>query len=80
MSTLEKALKPAQVAELLSIPLSTFYGLAHRGRIPAFKVGGQWRTEPEQLRKFIAGEWTPPAPKRKRGRPLTDYSQVPFAR
>ena len=80
MSTLETALKPKDIAELLAIPISTVYGLAHRGEIPAFKAGGQWRFLPSLIEKYMRGEWTPPTPKRKRGRPLTDYSQVPFAR
>ncbi len=39
----DEILTISEVAELLKIAEKTVYGLAQRGEIPAFKVGGQWR-------------------------------------
>ena len=39
----DEILTISEVAELLKIAEKTAYGLAQRGEIPAFKVGGQWR-------------------------------------
>ena len=32
-----------EVADLLKVAEKTVYGLAQKGDLPAFKVGGQWR-------------------------------------
>ncbi len=73
---MERALKPKQVAEILNVHIDRVYELANRGEIPAFRLGREWRTSPSQLEKFMAGEWKPAAPKRRRGRQLTIYPQV----
>ena len=39
----DEILTISEVAGLLKIAEKTVYGLAQRGEIPAFKVGGQWR-------------------------------------
>ncbi len=33
----------SEVASLLKVTKKTVYGLAQRGDLPGFKVGGQWR-------------------------------------
>lgn len=71
---MERALKPRQVAELLAIHIDRYYELANKGQIPAFRLGREWRTDPEQLRKFMAGEWKP-TPKRRPGRQVKIYPQ-----
>jgi len=45
-----------EAAELLRIPRSTVYKLAQQDRIPAQKVGRQWRFHRRTLEKWIAGE------------------------
>ena len=42
------------VARLLAINEITVYRLARNGRLPAFKVGGQWRFGREQLEQWMA--------------------------
>lgn len=39
----EDILTIREVAEYLKVTEKTVYGLAQKGKIPGFKVGGQWR-------------------------------------
>jgi excisionase family DNA binding protein len=39
----DEVLTIRDVAEYLKVNEKTVYGLAQQSRIPAFKVGGQWR-------------------------------------
>lgn len=72
---MEHALKPKQVADLLSIHVDRYYALANAGEIPAFRLGREWRTDPRQLELFMRGEWAP-KPKRTRGRQLKSYDYL----
>ncbi len=45
-----------QVAEYLNIHRMTLYDLVRTRKIPAFKVGGQWRFRKELLEKWITTE------------------------
>ena len=47
-----------EVAQRFGITVSTVYRLAQRGRLPAFKVGGQWRFSPEMLESWVADQVT----------------------
>jgi excisionase family DNA binding protein len=42
-----------EVAEYLKVTEKTVYSLAQRRRIPAFKVGGQWRFRREDMESWI---------------------------
>ena len=42
-----------EVARYLRIPVSTVYRLAQQGRIPASKVGRQWRFSRKALERWI---------------------------
>jgi len=53
-----------RVAEYLNIHEMTLYDLVRRRKIPAFKVGGQWRFRKELLEKWITTET-----KRRKKRP-----------
>jgi len=48
-----------EVARYLRIPVSTVYRLAQKGRIPANKVGRQWRFSRRALERWI--ETYPPS-------------------
>lgn len=69
--TLPEVLTTIQAAELLQLRPALVSILAHRGKIPARKLGKEWRFHRAQLVAFIRGEWSPPVnvEKRKRGRP-----------
>ena len=45
-----------EVAEYLGIHEITIYKLANEGRLPGFKVGGQWRFQKDVLDKWIVDE------------------------
>ncbi len=45
-----------RLAEYLNIHEMTLYKLAKEGRIPAFKVGGQWRIKKKLLDKWVERE------------------------
>ena len=49
----DEILTISEVAELLKIAEKTVYGLAQRGDIPAFKVGGQWRFSRGAIHSWI---------------------------
>ena len=43
MTSQDDILTISEVASLLKVAEKTVYGLAQKGDLPAFKVGGQWR-------------------------------------
>ena len=61
----------AEVAQLLKVAEKTVYVLAQRHKIPAFKVGGQWRFSKAALDAWIA--------ERSKGSPETDKANRPDA-
>ena len=42
------------VAERFGVNATTVYRLAQRGRLPAFKVGNQWRFSEEMLEEWVS--------------------------
>ena len=42
------------VAERFHVNVTTVYRLAKRGRIPAFKIGNQWRFSITRLEEWVA--------------------------
>lgn len=46
-------LRIRDVAEYLKVTDKTVYGLAQQRRIPAFKVGGQWRFRRQDIETWI---------------------------
>ena len=73
---MERALTISQAAAILSVSETTVYRLAAAGKVPAVKVGTAWRFTEAMLAKFLAGEWQPKAPKRRRGGQLKDYGYL----
>ncbi len=47
-----------EVASRFGIAPTTVYRLAQRGKLPAFKVGGQWRFSPSILEAWVADRMT----------------------
>jgi len=50
----EALLTTAETARRLGITRQTLYGLMSSGRLVAVRIGGSWRIEPTELRRFIA--------------------------
>ncbi|MCF7916355.1 MAG: helix-turn-helix domain-containing protein [Candidatus Omnitrophica bacterium] len=44
---------PKQVAKYLGLHIITLYRLIKKGRLPSFKVGGQWRIKKDLLDSWI---------------------------
>ncbi len=42
-----------QISDYLKISDSTIYNLANKGKIPAFKVGGSWRFDLDEIIKHL---------------------------
>ncbi len=42
-----------EVSHYLKISDSTLYNLASKGKIPAFKVGGSWRFDLDEIIQFL---------------------------
>lgn len=51
----DKWLTLEQVAEYLQISTSSIYKMAQVGRIPACKVGRQWRFKRQQIDRWVQG-------------------------
>lgn len=55
-----------QLAEYLQITESTLYKLVHAGRVPAKKVGRQWRFHRNAIDRWLVDESPTAAVKRRR--------------
>ena len=53
MVELEELLTPEQVAKMLHMAKSTVYAMAHRGLLPAIKIGRSIRIRPKALAKYL---------------------------
>jgi excisionase family DNA binding protein len=42
-----------EVAKILRVSLATLKRLQRQGKLPALKVGGQWRVEPQALEQYL---------------------------
>ena len=51
-----RTLSLEEVAAWLSVTPKTVYRLLKKGRIPGFKVGGQWRFNEEMIKRWIADQ------------------------
>jgi excisionase family DNA binding protein len=51
--TRDQVMIAGEVAELLSMPVSTVYYLAHRGEIPARRLGRSWRFLRPRLEEML---------------------------
>lgn len=45
-----------EVAEYLKVGAKTIYSLVQRGRIPGFKVGGQWRFRRKDIEQWVESQ------------------------
>lgn len=51
--TMDKWLTLEQIAEYLQMSTSSIYKMAQAGKIPAYKVGRQWRFKIEEIDKWV---------------------------
>ena len=51
--TMDKWLTLEQIAEYLQMSTSSIYKMSKKGKIPAYKVGRQWRFRKEEIDKWI---------------------------
>ena len=49
----KKILTISEVSQILRIPISTLYGLAQKGKIPAAKFGKHWRFLEEDIMNYF---------------------------
>ena len=67
-NTAEKFLKMQDIAARLNVSRATIYRLIKAGKIPAVRVGKNYRVRPDDLEKYIADMMTPaPATNRDGG-------------
>jgi excisionase family DNA binding protein len=50
---IDKWLTLEQIAEYLQMSTSSIYKMAQAGKIPAYKVGRQWRFKREEIDKWV---------------------------
>ena len=67
---MDKILTLEEVAELLRAHRSTIYRFVRKGRIPAFKMGSDWRFSQESIEKWIS--------EREAADSLPDTSRKPY--
>lgn len=53
---MEKLLTLQQIAQKLQISETTLYKLARNGKIPAIKIGNQWRFKVEDIEKWLESQ------------------------
>jgi len=51
--TMDKWLTLEQIAEYLQMSASSIYKMAQSGKIPAYKIGRQWRFKKEEIDKWV---------------------------
>lgn len=47
-----------EVARQFGVNTTTVYRLAQNGKLPAFKLGGQWRFSPDMLENWVVDQVT----------------------
>lgn len=50
----QRYLRVEEVAKRFGVNVTTVYRLVQRGRLPAFKVGNQWRFSEARLAEWVA--------------------------
>jgi len=66
---MDKWLTLEQIAEYLQMSTSSIYKMAQKGKIPAYKVGRQWRFRKEEIDRWIEkGKLRNEEPKLQRNR------------
>jgi len=50
---MDKWLTLEQIAEYLQMSTSSIYKMSKKGKIPAYKVGRQWRFKKEEIDRWI---------------------------
>jgi excisionase family DNA binding protein len=50
----QKILSVREVGALLKVAQGTVYKLVKEGRIPAFKIGGNWRFRADEITRWLA--------------------------
>ena len=53
---MDKWLTLEQIAKYLQMSASSIYKMAQAGKIPAYKVGRQWRFKKEEIDKWIENQ------------------------
>ncbi len=72
-------LRAEHVGRILGVDRSTVYRMAERGRLPALKVGHQWRFPAEQIaRLFDANEVSPHDAESRKALELAAQAAVPY--
>jgi|3_EtaG_2_1085321.scaffolds.fasta_scaffold04048_7 excisionase family DNA binding protein len=44
---------PEELADYLKVSLRTIYSYAQKGKIPAFKIVGQWRFDRDEIESWL---------------------------
>ena len=58
-----------EVSEMLHVHPYTLYRLVRAGKVPAFRIGGDWRFQRDVLEHWIAEQTKLPKQPGRRGRP-----------
>jgi excisionase family DNA binding protein len=64
MRLMDNILTLEEVAELLRVSPSTIYRLLHNSKMPAFRVGSDWRFRQEAVERWVTQLTVKPADKR----------------
>ncbi|OGE84900.1 MAG: hypothetical protein A3J48_02190 [Candidatus Doudnabacteria bacterium RIFCSPHIGHO2_02_FULL_46_11] len=52
----DKVLKSGEIADFLAVSAETVARWCQAGRLPGFKIGGQWRVRQSDLNRIITGK------------------------
>lgn len=68
-----------QLQDLLQVDRVTIYRMLSDGRLPGFKVGGQWRFSQEAIDEWLSSQQPEPEPHRPVAQPPTAEQTIPLA-
>jgi excisionase family DNA binding protein len=58
-ATDDEVLTVKEVSEILQVHPKTVYKLAREGKIPAFRIGSDWRFRSDRVVRWIIEQWRP---------------------
>ena len=72
----DELLTTKEVQAMLQVDRTTIYRMAEANRLPAFKVGNQWRFPADQIRNWLRQQMTAPNPSSQPRRDINKASDI----
>lgn len=73
---MDELLTTKEVQDMLQVDRTTIYRMAETNRLPAFKVGNQWRFPADQIRNWLQQQMTAPTANQQPGEGINKTSGI----